>query len=607
MAKFYITTAIDYTSGKPHMGHCYEKICADVLARWHRQRGEDVFFLTGTDEHGQKIQLAAKKENLKPKEYVDQIVIHFKELCKKYNVSYNRFIRTTDKDHEEFVKDYLQRVFDKGDIYLGKYEGWYCIDCEQYYTERDLKDKKCPVHGKKCEWFEEESYFFKMSKYQKEVIQYMKKNNYTFPDYRNKFLLGRINEGVRDLSISRTNFNWGIKIPFNTEHTNFVWFDALLNYLSAVQNNLKHYWPADIHLIGHDIAWHHSIVWLSMLKSLNYPLPKNLVVHGFINDEKGMKMSKSLGNVIDPLEIIKTYPADTIRYFLIREIPFGQDGNFSIKAMIDRHNKELMNDLGNLLSRTQTLINKNFNNKIKVAKKNELLKNLDFKKIDRLMNDLQPHMALSEIWKFINECNKYVNDNKPWEIKDEERLKKVLYNLTEALRVIAILIQPFMPTTAENLSKQLGMKEVGTFKDIKFGILGEQELGKKEYLFTKMEEVKMDSKEEPLEKGNQIKFKDWKNMDLRIGKILEVKDHPEADKLYVMKVACPEDRQIVAGLKQYYKPEELIGKSVVVFTNLQPATIRGVESNGMILAAESKDKVSLITPDKEIQEGSKIL
>jgi methionyl-tRNA synthetase len=623
---FYITTAIDYPSGKPHMGHAYEKICADIYARWHRLDSRDVFFLTGTDEHGQKIERCAKKENLTPKQYVDKMVPFFKTLVKSYNISSDKFIRTTDPKHKKYCQQILQKVFDKGDIYKGKYEGWYCIDCETYYTEKDLENGKCPTHKKKADWFEEEAYFFKMSKYQKKVENYIKKQSYIFPPSRQKFLLNRMKEGVKDLCVSRSNFNWGVKLPFDKKQCSYVWFDALLNYTSGVNTqNEKNFWPADIHVIGHDIMWHHSVIWLSMLFAAGIKPPKNLLVHGFIKGEGGLKMSKSLGNVIDPMEIIKEYPVDSVRYFLIREIPFGSDGNFSKNALRDRHNNELVNDLGNLQARTLSMVERYYGGKLPLAKKNELVKKLNLKKVQTYMDKYELHNALSEIWKFINECNRYINDKKPWVLGKNGNYKKldvVMYNLAESLRMLSILLHPFMPETSEKMRVALGIKKQQTFKDLKFGKLGNNKIKRKGYLFTKIEEenkvVKKVAKEHKTTKGKTIStpeaghyipFKEWEKMKLRVGKITKVQPHPNADRLYVMMVDLGEgenDRQIVAGIKEHYKPKDLVGKLVVVFTNLQPTKIRDVESNGMLLAAEFEGKVVVLTPDEEINPGASI-
>lgn len=619
---FYISTAIDYPSGPPHLGHCYEKVCADVLARWHRLKEKKVHFSTGLDEHGLKIQKCADKAKKTPQEFVNEIGKLFLELCKKYNISYDDFIRTAEKRHEKAVNNLFKKVYKKGDIYKGHYEGQYCIECETFYTEKELKDGKCPVHDKPTELVKEESYFFKMGRYQDKLISYIKSNDFVLPEKKKNEILNRLKEPLRDLSISRTSFSWGVQFPIDPKHIYYVWFDALTNYLTTIgypNKKYKKFWPANIHLIGIDIVWHHAVIWPTMLMAAGIKPPKTVFVHGFINAEGGVKMSKSLGNVVDPLEIIKYYPVDSIRYFLLREIPFGEDGSFSELKLVKRHNQELANDLGNLLRRTTVLIEKNFQGKIPSKGKDELCKKLKFEKVDSYMKKLELHNALSEIWKFVNECNKYVNDKEPWNIKDNKKLSDVLYNLTEALRFISILLKPFMPHTSEEIAKQLGIKdfEKQTFKNLKYGQLKPGRIGKQGILFEKLEVKKMEMEEKKMveEHGKELKaldkipFKEFQKIDLRVGKITKIQPHPEADKLYILLVDLGEgehDIQLVAGLKQYYKEEELLGKQIVVVRNLEPAMLRGVESQGMLLAAEFKGKVVLISPEKEIETGAKI-
>ncbi|MDP2906557.1 MAG: methionine--tRNA ligase [Nanoarchaeota archaeon] len=621
---FFISTAIDYPSGPPHLGHCYEKICADVIARWHRLKGEKVHFSTGLDEHGLKIYRNAEKENKSPQEFIKDMGELFMELCEKYDISYDDFIRTTEKRHEKSVNALFKKVYAQGDIYKGHYEGLYCVDCETYYTEKDLVDGNCPVHKKPVEPVREESYFFKMSKYQDKLINYIKKNEFVLPDKKKNEILNRLKEPLRDLSISRTSFSWGIPFPIDKKHVMYVWFDALTNYLTTIgypDAKYKKLWPANVHLIGSDIVWHHAVVWPIMLMAAGIKPPKTVFVHGFINAEGGIKMSKSLGNVVDPLEIAKYYPVDSIRYFLLREIPFGEDGAFSEVKLVERHNQELANDLGNLLRRTTVLIEKNFEGKIPAKGVDDLCKKLDLKKINEYIDKLELHNALNELWKFVNECNKYVNDQEPWNVKDKKKLGNILYNLVEALRFTAIILQPFMPATSEEIARQLGINgfEKQTFKDLKYGKTKYSSIGKNKVLFEKIEIVQKKAKMEEekmvkehgkeIHQEDKIPFAEFQKIDLRVGKITKVQPHPDADKLYILLVDLGEGEhniQLVAGLRGYYKEEELMNKQIVVVRNLQPATLRGVESQGMLLAAEFKGKVVLISPEKDIETGAKI-
>jgi methionyl-tRNA synthetase len=451
-----------------------------------------------------------------------------------------------------------------------------------------------------------------MSKYQKKVEDYLKKG-YCMPKHWNKFILNRMKDGVRDLSISRTSFDWGIRLPFDDKHYTYVWFDALLNYLSGVDK--KKFWPADLHIIGHDILWHHSVIWLSMLMSAEKELPKNVFVHGFINAEDGKKMSKSLGNVVDPIELVKEFDTDSVRYFLLKEIPFGNDGNFSRKALVARHNNELANDLGNLVRRTTVMIEKYFDGKVPEKTKDEISKKLNLKKVESYMEKYEIHNALAEIWKFVNHCNKYINDKKPWELakKDKSKLQVVIYNLAEALRMIAVLLRPFIPRTAERIAEQLGIKDLDKImlKDLGFGKLQNNKIGKTEILFEKIEEDEKMKDVKVLKACDKVPFEEWAKLKLKVGKVVKITKHPNAEKLYVLLVDFGKvlpDRQIVAGISKHYKIEELMGKYVVVITNLQPAVIRGVESNGMLLAAEDENgTVRLLTVDGDINPGAKVL
>ncbi|MBN1644798.1 methionine--tRNA ligase [Candidatus Woesearchaeota archaeon] len=587
--KFYITTAIDYPNSFPHVGHAYEKIIADVLARWHRLKGEDVFFLTGTDEHGQKIYKTAKEQGKEPKQFVDEMVPYFKKLCKKLNISNSRFIRTTEEQHKKICRDIFKKLENNGDIYKGAYEGLYCSGCEAYYTEKDLIDGLCPVHKKKPEPVKEETYFFRMSKYQDRLIKHINQYpNFIQPTSKRNEILNRLKEPLKDLSVSRTTFDWGVSVPGDKEHVLYVWLDALLNYITGLDypgENFKKYWPADAHIIGKDITWFHTVIWPCELMSAGIELPKTVHVHGFVN-LGGEKLSKSRGIVVDPIKLVDEYGVDAVRYFFIKEIPAGEDGNFSYEALTERTNSDLADDLGNLLQRTSVLIHKNFGGKIPLPvrferEEEELIQESDiFEQTDELMKTFQWNKAISRIWSFIRMCNKYINETEPWKRKNEpDRLATILYTLAESLRIISIYISPFVPETAEKISHQLGRKP-GTFADIKFKKTTKGVLEKPEILFKKTE-----AKQEDI----------FAKLSLRVARILEAKEHPSADKLLILQIDLgTEKRQLVAGLKPHFSIDELIGKHIVVLTNLKPAKIKGTESNGMLLAAEHKNKVVLL-------------
>jgi methionyl-tRNA synthetase len=468
--KFYITTAIDYVNSNPHCGHAYEKICADVIARWHRLRGENVFFLTGTDENAQKNVEAAKERGFKDvKAFIDKMVHNFLNLCKVLNISYDDFIRTTEERHIKVAQYIFRKMQENGDIYKGEYEGLYCYGCEAFYTEKELKDGKCPIHEKKLEKIKEESYFFRLSKYEKQLLQHFKNNpDFVQPKGKYEEMVNRIKEGLKDLSVSRYKVEWGIPVLGDPNHREYVWKEALENYISALGypdgKLFKKFWPADYHIIGADINFFHSVIWPAILMSINVEPPKHVFVHGFINIG-GKKMSKSRGMVVDPIKLAKNYGADQLRYFLVREIPFGEDGDFSEDALKARINGELVSDLGNLVNRVLTLAEKSgletFEGRVELDKK------LDFRKIEQYMDNLELHHGIDEIFNFIRSANRYINEKEPWKLSGKE-LEEVLYNLLESLRVIAILIYPFMPGTAEKLCQQLGV-ELGSFKDLKFG------------------------------------------------------------------------------------------------------------------------------------------
>jgi len=489
LEKFFVTTAIVYPNADPHVGFAFEQVFADVLARYYRLKGSDVLFLSGSDDHGSKIAKYAKEAGKEPKAFVDEQVEKYLRLAKALNLSLSRFIRTTDLDHECTVQEVFQRIFKNKDIYKGTYEGLYCVGCEAFITEKELVDEKCPYHKTVPALLKEENYFFRLSKFKQKIIQLLEKEKFYIPKARANEILNRLkNQELKDLSVSRpkSNVSWGIELPFDDSHTVYVWFDALLNYYTGSKAGKKNYWPADLHIIGKEIAWFHAVIWPAILLSAKIPLPKKVFGHGWLTFE-GQKMSKSLGNVIDPFYFCKTYGADSLRYYLCREISFGEDGDFSEKNLIARHNNELANELGNLLSRTLTLLEKGFEGKIpKSQTSQELQKGLHLKKIQQSFESLEINVALSEIFSFISSCNKFINDREPWKQKGKE-LEKTLYSVVDSLRVISILLSPVIPQTSEKINSQLGVK-AGSLKDCKFNLLKTGTQTKKgEILFKKAE------------------------------------------------------------------------------------------------------------------------
>ena len=595
MEKFYVTTPVYYTNSEPHVGSAYTTIAADVLARWNKLKGNKVFFLTGTDEHGQKVQETAEEKGLKPKEFVDKIAKKFEEVFKSLNCSNDYFIRTTNKEHEKEVQKILQELYDKKYIYKGHYESYYCVGCEQYLTESDLEDGKCPLHKRKPELRKEEAYLFRLSKFQDKLKNLIKTGKYCIlPEKMRKEVITFIDNGLKDISISRLKekISWGVELPFDKNHTCFVWVDAFWNYVSGLKINkeFKKFWPADVQLMARDILRVHATIWPALVLATGNKLPKTLFIHGYFT-VNGQKMSKSLGNVISPEYLIKEYGADALRYFLMRNIPFGQDGDFSEEALVARLNNELANELGNLVSRTLSLAENNF----KEIKKSKIELKINVKNIEKLMDNYELDKALNEIFKFIQSCNQYINKNKVWEL-DEKNKEIKLYNLLEGLRVVSILLSPFIPETCEKINKQLKIKE-GNLKDCKLGLTKKYKVKKEGILFKKIEVKEPPSGQVKLEK--KLGFEDF---DFRVGEVKGVKDHPNADKLYLIKVDLgkehADDIQIVSGLKDWYSKEDLIGKKIIVLENLKEAVIRGVESQGMLLAALDGKKLSLLTAKK---------
>jgi methionyl-tRNA synthetase len=485
MEKFYVTTPIYYPNDIPHIGHAYTTLAADVISRWNKIKGKEVFFLTGTDDHGKKIEEAAKKAKKDPKEFTDELVPHFKDAWKKLNINYDRFIRTTDEDHKKIVSEVVQKIYDKGDIYKGSYEGYYCVGCEAYLTEKDLVDGKCPIHKTKAEWLKEESYFFKLSKYQDQLLElYEKHPEFILPDYRRKETVNRVKEGLKDLSISRTGFDWGIKLPFDDKHVLYVWMDALFNYYSGTRDGKENSWPADLHLIGKDILWFHTVYWPAFLLSAGLELPKTVFAHGWWTFAKE-KISKSRGKVINVDELIAIAGVDPARYFLLREASFGQDGDFSSESVKVRTNNELVNEFGNLANRILVLAEKKLKG---VAKKDKdlLISQLKLDRVVELIDNYDFSRGLEEIFKFIKVCNKFINDERPWEVEDADKLNVQFYSLLDSLRVISILLHSFMPETCDTLNKQLGVG-FGSLKDCKPSVVKEFKVSKGALLFKKVD------------------------------------------------------------------------------------------------------------------------
>ena len=649
---FYITTPIYYPSGKFHIGTAYTTVASDAMARYKRARGFDVRFLTGMDEHGQKIQEKAQEAGKDPQAYVDEIADAAKKLWAMMDITNDDFIRTTEKRHEEIVEKIFAKFMENGDIYKGHYEGLYCTPCESYYTETQLVDGKCPDCGRDVKVVKEESYFFNMKKYADRLMEYYNANpEFILPESRkNEMVNNFIKPGLEDLSVSRTTFEWGVKVPGDPKHVIYVWVDALSNYITSLgygsdnEELFNKYWPADVHVVGKDIVRFHTIYWPIFLMALDLPLPKKIFAHGFIMMKDG-KMSKSKGNVVYPEMLIERYGLDAVRYFLLRELPFGQDGVFSPESFVERVNFDLANDLGNLLNRTVSMINKYFGGVIptyagQVTEFDQTLEDfikMTVEKVEKNFEEMQFSIVLSDIWALVARTNKYIDETAPWVLaKDEankDQLASVMNHLAESLRQIAIMIEPFMPRTTPQIFAQLGIEnEASKVWDslTKFDTLAEKtkvvEKGtpifprlevevEVEYIKDQMsqsvkpttEEPKKEEKIEEVETTPLIGIDDFMKVEIKVGEIKECKQHPKADRLLVSQIDLgSEVRQIVSGIAEHYQPEQLVGRKVLVVTNLKPVKLRGELSEGMVLAASNDGVLTLPTIIDELPNGSKV-
>ena len=635
--KFYITTPIYYVNDVPHIGHAYTTIAADVVARYKRLEGVEVFFLTGTDEHGQKVQQAANDVGVSPQEHVDKLHQRFKELWVRLNISNTEFIRTTEERHKKLVRDILQELHSRDEIYRDSYEGWYCTPCERFWTEKDLAEGNCPECRRKVDKIKEHNYFFRMGKYQQWLIDRIKNDpHFILPASRKNEVLGFLEKPLGDLCISRpkSRLAWGIPLPFDEDYVTYVWFDALINYISihGSLDDIKAsgFWPADHNMVGKDILTTHAVYWSTMLKAIGLEPPKNIFAHGWWT-VNGQKMSKSLQNVVEPNQLIDQFGVDVIRYFLLREVPFGQDGDFSHKALIGRLNSDLANNLGNLLNRTVNMMEKYFagvvptpatngpEDKALTEKSGEVIAEVRI-----LYNELAYNKILQKIWELVDTTNQYIDKTGPWNLaKTDEgkgRLKTVMYNSAESLRVLGVLLNPFMPQSTESLMKQLGieapiaeqgMKSINQWGGLKPG----SQTQKAKQLFPRIEDKQAakiltelsSPKEEKKDNGNQITIDEFMKVELRTGKVLEADKVKKSKKLIQLKVDIgTETRQVLAGISESYEPEDLVGRTVIIVANLKPAKLMGIESQGMVLAASNDGNIILAGFDQEPGQGVQV-
>jgi methionyl-tRNA synthetase len=642
---FYLTTPIYYPSGNLHIGHAYTTVAGDAMARYKRMRGYDVMFLTGTDEHGQKIQRKAEEKGITPQQYVDEIVSGIQDLWSKLDISYDDFIRTTQDRHKQVVEKIFARLVEQGDIYLDQYEGWYCTPCESFYTDRQLENGNCPDCSRAVEKVKEESYFFRMGKYADRLLKYYEENpQFIQPESRkNEMINNFIKPGLEDLAVSRTTFDWGVKVPGDPKHVIYVWVDALSNYITALgygtedESKYLNYWPADVHLVGKEIVRFHTIYWPIMLMALDLPLPKKVFAHGWLLMKDG-KMSKSKGNVVDPVTLIDRYGLDALRYYLLREVPFGADGVFTPEGFVERVNFDLANDLGNLLNRTVAMINRYFEGGIPAysGSEGEFDKQLleasreTVKKYEEAMENMEFSVALTAVWQLVSRTNKYIDETQPWVLaKDEdkkEELGNVMAHLAESLRQTAILLQPFLTRTPAKIFEQLNVtgEKLTSWESLEaFGRIPEGTKVKKgEPIFPRLEmeeevayiKEKMQGsapaepeKPEKPETMPEILIDDFMKVELRVAEVIHCEPVPKADKLLKLQLDLGyEKRQVVSGIAQHYKPEELVGRKVICVTNLKPVKLRGQLSEGMILAGSQDGKLSLATVAESLPLGARV-